>query len=281
MKKGLILEGGAMRGIYTAGVLDVFMENFCQFDGVIGVSAGAIHGSGYISGQMGRSIRYYSKYMNDPRFLSWKSFFKTGNICGEDFCYHEIPENLDPFDYEAFKESPMKFYVVMTNLKTGRAEYVHVKDLKAGMDYLLATSSMPAVSHIVKLDGKAFLDGGIADSIPVRAFEKMGYERNVAVLTRAAGYKKKKPFMPPFRMLYGKEYPKFVDAMEKRCDMYNAEVEDIERQENEGKLFVIRPSENLGVGRLEKNPQKIMDLYRLGVNDARDSLERMKKFLFY
>ncbi|MCD8077898.1 MAG: patatin family protein, partial [Lachnospiraceae bacterium] len=130
MTTGLVLEGGGMRGLYTAGILDVFMEEVLPFDGVIGVSAGAIHGCSYISGQKGRSIRYYKEYCRDPRFMSFRNLITTGSFVGNDFCYRELPDALDPYDYEAFLESPMQFYMVFSNLETGEPEYIHVTDMK-------------------------------------------------------------------------------------------------------------------------------------------------------
>lgn len=174
-KTGLVLEGGGMRGIYTAGVLDVFMENGITFDGVIGVSAGAIHGCSFVSGQKGRSIRYYMKYCRNWQFMSFRSLLLTGNIAGEKFCYHTLPEKLDPYDYEAFKKSPTKFYVGCSNVETGKAEYLPITDMKEQIDRMRASASLPLVSKIVKTAGLKLLDGGCTDSIPVKAFAKMGY----------------------------------------------------------------------------------------------------------
>ena len=198
MQTGLVLEGGGMRGIYTAGVLDVMDEAGLRtaFDGVIGVSAGAVHGCSFVSGQRGRSIRYFTRYCRDRGFMSVYSLLTTGNAVGEKLCYHDIPERLDPFDNEAFMASPTAFYVGVTNLETGEGEYPRVSDLFAQMDYLRASASMPYVSRIVMLEGKPYLDGGIADSVPLAAFERMGYARNVVVLTKEAGFKRKSDNIP-------------------------------------------------------------------------------------
>ena len=190
-KTGLVLEGGAMRGMYTAGVLDVFMENGIEFDGVIGVSAGAICGCSFVSGQVGRTIRYNKNYCTDKRFMSFYSLLTTGDLVGDKFCYHTIPEELDPYDNEAFLRSKTKFYSVCTNLETGEPEYILMKDMVKDIDYLRASASMPYVSRTVEKDGMKLLDGGCSDSIPVRAFMNMGYEKNVVVLTRPADYRKK------------------------------------------------------------------------------------------
>ena len=200
MKTGLVLEGGAMRGIYTAGVLDVFMEHEMHFDGVIGVSAGALHGCSFVSGQKGRSIRYYEKYRGDKHFMSFWSLLCTGDIVGEKFCYHEIPQWLDPFDYEAFYKSDTDFYVGCSNLETGKPEYLRIKDMLSEIDLMRASASMPYVSRIVKFHGMKLLDGGCTDSIPVRAFQRMGYQKNVVVLTRHEGYAKEPELLKPAKL---------------------------------------------------------------------------------
>ena len=277
MKKGLVLEGGAMRGIYTAGVLDVFMEHDLTFDGVIGVSAGAIHGCSFVSGQHGRSIRYYLKYMRDPRFMSFRSLLTTGDLVGTQFCYHDIPEKLDVFDYDAFEKSKTKFYVVATNLLTGRAEYVHLDNMK-DISWMQASASMPLVSHPVQIGGKRYLDGGVADSIPVQAFRKMGYEKNIVVLTRPEGYRKKASRMNAVKIVY-KEYPAFVRAMQSRYRRYNQTLEGLEELEKQGQILILRPSRDLGIGRMEKRPDKVRSLYNLGREDAEAKIKQVQRFL--
>ena len=175
MKTGLVLEGGGVRGIYTAGVLDVFTECGLHFDGVIGVSAGAIHGCSFLSGQKGRSIRYYKKYCTNPRFMRFKSWIKTGDIVEVEFCYHELPEKLDPYDYNTFNQCGTPFYVTCTDIETGKPEYIRINDMKEEIDFLRASASLPYFSRIVEINGKKYLDGGCTDSIPVSAFEKMWF----------------------------------------------------------------------------------------------------------
>lgn len=277
MKTGLVLEGGAMRGIYTAGVLDVFLKNHIRVDGVIGVSAGAIHGCSYVSGQYRRSIRYYMKYMKDWRFMSVRSLLKSGNLVDTDFCYHQIPEQLDVFDHEQFEKSGIPFYVVCTDVETGKAEYVQMKDMKE-INYLQASASMPLVSRIVEAGGRKYLDGGVADSIPIRAFRSMGYERNIIVLTRPAGYRKKPAHMAVFRKVY-KKYPDFLKTMETRYIRYNRTMDLIERLEKKGEVLVIRPSRDPAIGRMEKNPAKVKAVYRMGCADAQAALEEVKRFV--
>lgn len=277
MKTGLVLEGGAMRGIYTAGVLDAFMEQQVMVDGVIGVSAGVIHGCSYVSGQHGRSIRYYLKYMKDPRFMSFRSLLRTGNMVDTQFCYHDLPDKLDIFDYDAFKSSPMDFYVTCTNVETGKAEYILMEDMHE-IDYARASASMPMVSQIVEIGGMKLLDGGVADSIPVKAFQRMGYEKNIVVLTRPEGYRKKPAKMGMIRRMYRK-YPAFIEAMEKRYINYNRTMEEITRMEKEGEVLVIRPSRDPDMGRMEKRPEKVMAAYQLGYGDAQAAMQKVKDFL--
>lgn len=271
-KTGLVLEGGGMRGIYTAGVLDVFLEQNQKFDGVIGVSAGAIHGSSFLSGQKGRSIRYYKKYCQDKRFMSLRNLFLTGDIAGEKFCYHELPEKLDPYNYKAFLDSETEFYVTCSNLETGKAEYLRVTDMKKQIDLMRASASLPYVSRIVEADGMKLLDGGCCDSIPVEAFRNMGFTKTVVVLTRHKGYVKE-PEQTSMAKIYYRKYPKFVEALENRHIVYNQTVKKIEKLEAEGKIFVIRPSRALTISRTESDPSQLQAVYDIG---RRDALCRMR-----
>lgn len=277
-KTGLVLEGGAMRGIYTAGVLDVFMEYGITFDGVIGVSAGALHGCSFVSGQKGRSLRYYMKYRSDRRFMSFWNLLRTGDVVDKKFCYHDIPERLDPYDYEAFLKSGTKFYAVCTNVETGRAEYLQVKNMRTEVDIMRASASMPYVSKIVEFRGMKLLDGGCADSIPVTALRRMGYEKTVVVLTRHDGYVKKPENPKMIRAFYHK-YPNFVRTLSRRHVVYNRTIEEIHKSEKEGSIFVIRPSVELTIGRMEKDPEKIREVYEIGRKDAEKRIEALKEWM--
>jgi len=277
-KIGLVLEGGGMRGIYTAGVLDVFMENGIEFDGVIGVSAGAIHGCSYVAGQHGRSIRYYKKYCNDSRFMSYESLLRTGNVVGKKFCYEDLPQRLDPFDYEAYKKSKTDFYAVCSNLETGKPEYFKIKDMRREIDVMRASSSLPYVSRIVHYKGMKLLDGGCTDSIPVKAFRKMGYRKNVVVLTRPAGYLKKPEKRGLARVFYHR-YPLFCKAVENRYRDYNHTLAQIRQLERRGSVFVIRPSVDLKMGRMEHDPQEIQRVYEIGRRDAERCMKRLEQWL--
>lgn len=277
-RTGLVLEGGGVRGIYTAGVLDVFMEEGLTFDGVIGVSAGAIHACSYLSGQKGRSIRYYRKYVSDPRFMSLRSWLKTGDVVGADFCYHELPDKLDVYDHEGFLRNPTPYWVVCTDVETGKAEYVRLTDMRGQIEYLRASASLPYFSRVVEMDGRKFLDGGCADSIPVEAFRRMGYGRNVVVLTRDASYRKKPEMTALARLVYRK-YPAFVRTLERRHEMYNEQLAQIGQMEAEGSIFVIRPAKPLEIGRLESDPEKVQRVYEQGCADARAALAALRAWL--
>lgn len=278
MKTGIVLEGGGMRGIYTAGVLDVFMERGIEFDGVIGVSAGAIHGCSYVSKQKGRSIRYYKKYCNDKRLMSFRNFIFTGDMVGTQFCYHELPEKLDKYDYDTFNQSKTEYYVTCSNLETGKAEHIRITDMKDQIDYLRASASLPYISKIVTMDGMKLLDGGCCDSIPLKAFQNMGYEKCVVVLTRQADYVKE-PEKSKLAGIFYRKYPKFIKALERRYLDYNETVEEIKKMEKEGKIFVIRPEADLKIGRVEKNPEELQRVYDIGRKDAVKLADVMLKWL--
>lgn len=278
MKTGLVIEGGGVRGIYAAGVLDLFMEHGLHFDGLIGVSAGAIHGCSFLSNQKGRSLRYYKKYCGDPRFMSFQSWLKTGDIVGADFCYHELPDRLDVYDHDAFLSSKTPFYVTCSNVENGQAEYIRVTDMRTQIDYLRASASLPYFSRIVDIDGKHYLDGGATDSIPVEAFMDMGYERNVVILTRDASYHKS----PELRFLPGvvyRKYPAFAQALQDRHLVYNRTVDRIHNLERQGAVFVIRPQEPLDIGRMEKDPAKVQHTYDLGYADASRLIDQLRNWL--
>lgn len=278
MKTGLVLEGGGVRGIYTAGVLDVFMEHGVTFDGVIGVSAGAIHGCSYLANQKGRSIRYYKKYCNDPRFMSFKSWMKTGDIVGADFCYRQLPDELDVYDHEAFYKNTSAFFVTCSNVETGKAEYIPINDMKTQIDFLRASASLPYFSRIVEINGKKYLDGGCTDSIPIEAFLNMGYEKNVVVLTREDTYRKK-PETPFMTRLCYRKFPEFTNALLNRHNSYNQTVERILELEKEGAIFVIRPKDSLNIGRMEKDPVNVQRVYDIGYADGQRYLNDMLVWL--
>lgn len=282
MSVGLVLEGGGMRGLYTAGVLDVFMENNINVDGIIGVSAGVLFGVNYLSKQPGRVIRYNKKFLKDPRFMGVKSLIKTGNVVNKDFAFYEVPVKLDVFDNDTYKASDIPFYATVSNLETGKAEYIQLHDVFEQMEVLRATSAMPYVSEIIEYDGKKYLDGGITDSIPFKKCKEMGYKKIIVILTRPIDYRKKKSKFSLAKLKYGK-YPKFVEALNNRYKMYNGTVEEIIKLEkednNEKDIFVIRPTRTVKIKRVEKDESRVQEMYELGRNDANNILENLVSWM--
>ncbi len=280
MKTGLILEGGAMRGMFTAGILDVFMENGIEFDGAVGVSAGAAFGCNIKSRQIGRTIRYNMKYSRNWRYCSWRSLFLTGSMYGTQLCYHDIPERLDPFDNEAYNNNPLRFYVVATDVETGKAEYrCYEESTPELIEFMRASASMPFVSEIVEIGGRRFLDGGIADSVPLRFFESEGYDRNVVILTREDGYvKKKNPFVWLAKIQLRK-YPKMIEAIANRHIMYNEEIRYIGEKEEKGEIIVIRPRAALNLKHTEHDPEVLRSIYEEGRQAGLENLDRVREFL--
>ena len=280
MKTGLIMEGGAMRGMFTAGVLDVLMENGLVTDGAIGVSAGAVFGCNYKSHQIGRVIRYNTEYCNDKRYASFKNLVKTGNLYSEQFCYHEVPEKLDPFNEAAFAASPMDFFVVCTDVKTGEPIYHKCRKGDAeDVRWMEASASMPLAAKIVKIGHYGLLDGGVADSIPVRFFESIGYKRNLIILTQPKGYtKKKNKLLPAIRTRYFR-YPAFVEAVADRHERYNETLSYISMLEQAGKDYVIRPPIPLEIGAMERDPAQLRRVYETGRAVAQIQVEKIRDFL--
>lgn len=278
MKVGLVLEGGAMRGMYTAGVLDVFLDNEMKFDGIIGVSAGVLFGVNYLSKQRGRVIRYNKKFIKDKRYMGFWSLLTTGNIINKDFSFYEVPQKLDVFDNETFMKSDIDFFATVTNVETGEPEYIKLKDLFAQMEVLRATSAMPYVSQIVELENGKYLDGGVSDSIPVEKCKEMGYDKIIVILTRPLDYRKKKP-KEFIAKTYYRKYPKFAKTLNNRYKMYNDTVEKIIELENKKEIFVIRPSKTLKIKRIEKDAEKLQEMYDLGLEDGQKVLEDLKKYL--
>lgn len=278
MKIGLVLEGGAMRGLFTAGVLDIFLDNNVEVTDVVGVSAGTLFGVNYVSKQRGRALRYNLKYINDKRYMNVKSWLKTGNLINKDFTYYKLPFQLDVFDNKTFKESPINFFATVTNIETGEAEFVKIEDAYKQMETLRATSALPFISEIIEVGNKKYLDGGISNSIPVDFFEKQDFDKVIVILTRPITYRKEKTTGIQYKMFY-KKYPKLVEKLENRYKEYNDTVDKIVELEKEGKLFVIRPSENIAIKRLEKDIEKLQKVYDLGLKDGNNIIEDLKQYL--
>lgn len=265
---GLVLEGGGMRGAYTTGVLDFLNENDIYFKDCYAVSAGAGNACSYLSGQKGRAIRVMVDFIGDKRYCSIGSLIKTGDMFGAEFVYYTIPKKLNLYDYDAFMRCKTNFYVVVTNVETGRAEYLPVKDLNVDMGKVIASSSLPFISRIQEIDGKKYLDGGIADSIPLRQSIKNGNSKNLVVLTRDAAYRKKPMSLGGALKLKYRKYPYFVEANLNRHTVYNKTLELIEREEKNGSVIAIRPTKPIEISRFEKNTDKLKQLHEDGYNDA-------------
>jgi len=280
MKIGLLLEGGGLRGLYTAGVLDVLMENNIKADGILGVSAGALFGMNYKSKQIGRVLRYNKKYARNRNYMGFYSLITTGNIMNEDFCFNKIINELDPVDFETFRNSNEEFYATVTNIETGEAEYIKIQDFdsKNNIEYLRASGSMPYVSKPVVIENKKYLDGGIADSIPIEKIMSMGYDKVIVILTRPIGYRKRKGNCLIPKIVY-RNYPKIVETINNRYIRYNEQLEKVLELEREGKILVLRPSRLIKIKRIERDIDKIQQMYDLGVKDCQDKFSMLKKYI--
>lgn len=279
MKKGLVLEGGAMRGLFTSGILDVMMEAGIEPDGLIGVSAGAAFGCNYKSRQPGRAIRYNKRYARDKRYCSWLSWLKTGDLYNAEFGYHVIPKVYDVFDDKAFEQNPMEFYAVCTDVETGLPVY---KKLEEGTpltyDWIRASASMPLASRVVELEGLKVLDGGVADSIPLKYFESIGYDRNVVILTQPEGYVKEHNRLMPLMRIALRKYPNMIEAMDQRHIMYNRQIDYVRQAEQEGRCMVIRPDGKLPIGHISHDPEEMQRVYDIGRDTGLKNIERIKEF---
>lgn len=276
---GIILEGGGMRGFFTAGVLDCFMDNDIYFRNLYGVSAGACHGCSYATKQRGRAFEINTKYRNDKRYAGLYSLITTGDYFGRDFQLNVIPNQLNLYDYEAFRKSGINFYAVATNCETGSPEYLKIEDMENEIDKIWASSTLPLLSRMVEIDGKKYLDGGVTDSIPVNRAIKDGNRKLVIVLTRDIEYRKKKnELLPIIKIKYGK-YPKLVQAIENRHRMYNKTLAYIRKLEADGKIMVIRPDRQVQIGRLEKDTAKLTDLYNKGYDAAKEKISVLRAYL--
>ena len=269
-----------MRGMFTAGVCDVLLENGITFDGAIGVSAGATFGCNFKSRQIGRAIRYNKRFAHDWRYCSLRSLLLTGDLYGADFCYNVLPNKLDLFDYETYRSNPLKFYVVASDCRTGEPVYKELTTCdEKDLTWMRASASMPLVSHIVKIDGYELLDGGMTDSIPLKAFENMGYQKNLVVLTQPREFVKEPSPALKLMKFSLRKYPKLYEAMLHRHEVYNQEKAYTFEQEAAGKCFVICPQEPLGISRTENNPDELQRVYDLGRLTMQENLTKLMEFL--
>lgn len=279
-KRGLVLEGGAMRGLFTVGILDFFMEKSLEFDGIAGVSAGAAFGCNFKSRQPGRALRYNKRFCRDKRYCSWSSWWKTGDLFGAEFCYHELPDKLDPFDVRTFEENKCDFYLVCTDVHTGRPHYHKCTKADAEcFEWMRGSASMPLVSNIVKVGNGEYLDGALGDSIPLRFMENKGFSKNVVILTQPEGYIKKPPRALFLLRLLLRKYPALVKAVETRHILYNETLKYIDSQEKKGLAYVFRPESPLPVGRICHDPDLLQETYNIGYRQAEEKWEELKTFL--
>lgn len=279
VKKGLVLEGGAMRGMFTAGVLDVLMENKINFTGAVGVSAGAAFGVNYKSRQPGRVLRYNLRFAGNPRYASWKSWRQSGNLYAANFCYHLLPDEFDPFDKAEFSQNPMEFWSVSTNAETGQPNYHLLKNGSyTDLEWVRASASIPFFAHPVAIGGKFYFDGGVSDSIPLD-FAERKYDKNVVVLTQPKQYRKKRDKLWPIEKIVLHKYPAVLARVKTRSQDYNACLDKIEKQEDEGKIIVIRPPYALEIGTLETNKDELKRVYKVGRVQALKQLADIKRYL--
>lgn len=280
MKRGLVLEGGGMRGLFTAGVMDEMMENGIPFEGVVGVSAGATFGCNFKSKQPGRVLRYNVRFKDDSRYMGFRTFLKTGDWVGSDFAYHVLPFDLDPVDFDTYNNNPMEYHVVCTDVDTGEAVYRQLPFMDDHeIDWIRASASLPIISKPVELENRRLLDGGMADSIPLEYFQKLGYDRNIVVLTQPKGFKKKlQSGMPLIKFLLRKT-PKIAEALANRHLMYNRQLDYIDEQERLGNTLLIYPENELPIGRIEQDEAKMRHVYQMGRDAAKARMEEIKLFL--
>ena len=277
-KTALILEGGAMRGLYSAGVLDVFMRNNISVDVIYGVSAGALFGLNYKSRQIGRAIRYNIKYAHEKNYMGLYSLITTGDVMNRDFCFNKLVYELDRLDFETYKNNPVEFYAVVTDLQTGKPEYIKIDDAEKDLEYFRASGSMPFVSKPVEVNGNLYLDGAISDAVPFKKALEEDYEKIIVVLTKPMGFNRKKKSRIPYKLFYGK-FPNFVETGENSYKKYNETMDLIEKNEVENKIVVLRPSKLIKMQRVEKDTNKLQAIYDLGVSDCKKKLDEIKEYL--
>ena len=279
MKRGLVLEGGAMRGLWTAGITDVMMEHDVWPDGLIGVSAGAAFGCNYKSRQIGRAIRYNMRFAKDSRYSGIRSLLTTGDYFNAEFDYHIVPKQYEIYDDDAFNRNPMEFIVVCTDVETGEAVYQPLTEANYDTyEWIRASASMPLVSKVVNIHGRKLLDGGVADSIPLAYTESIGYDRNVVVLTQPLGYQKEHNRLMPLMRFALRRYPEMIKALDYRHIMYNKQLEYVAQAEREGRCLVIRPDTKIPIGHISHDPERMNHVYQLGRNIGKRYINQIRDF---
>lgn len=281
IKAALVLEGGALRGMYTSGVLDTFLKNNMEFECVAGVSAGALNAMSYISKQPGRSAKINLEYCDDPRYIGRKAFIKNNGIIGYDYLFGDISENKVPFDYKSFENTNQRFVIVTTNCEKAETEYLEKSNCNDLFKAAQASSSMPLASAIVEINNNHYLDGAVTTSIPIKWAIEQGYEKVVVVLTRDRTYRKpmlSNKMKKLYKLAYHK-YPKLIEKLNTMPERYNKLQEEIIDLEKEGKIFIIRPEKEVTVSRLEKDKEKLENLYKEGIAEAEKNLDALKEYL--
>ena len=276
---GLVLEGGGMKGVYSSGVLDFFLDKGLEFSSCYGVSAGACSLCSFLSKQRGRAYHVNVDYLEDKNYCSVYSLLKTGDLFGAEMCYHRIPDELNLYDYDTFNKYPGTFYSVVTNIETGLPEYIPIKDMKRDIEAVRASASLPLVANIINWKGKKYLDGGISDAIPIRKSIEDGNQKNVVILTKEVGYRRKPTKVAGLVKMKYRKYPKLYELMKNRYLTYNATLDYLEEQEKEGRAFILRPQLPSGVGRVEKDREKLQKLYETGYADAEKNYDRLMAYL--
>ena len=277
---GLVLEGGGLRAMFTSGVLDVFMQNGIKLDAAVGVSAGVLFGCNYKSNQPGRALRYNIRFKDNPEYMSWRSLLRTGNYVNEHFSYHLLPHEYDPMDFQAYRENPMRFYAVCTDIDEGHPVYHEIDDADGtGLRWMQASASMPVFARPVEINGRHYLDGGITDSIPLKFIQQKGYRKNVVILTQPADYYKKKAHVGLAMKMFLKKYPKVAELMSIRHVMYNEQLDYVRSEQQKGDTFLICPDEKLNIGRLSLKEDKMRRVYETGVEKALSLLPQLKEFI--
>lgn len=279
MKKGLVLEGGAMRGLWTAGVTDVMMEHDIRPDGLIGVSAGAAFGCNYKSQQAGRAIRYNTRFAHDSRYSGIKSLIVSGDYFNAKFGYHVVPFEYDIFDIQTFDHNPMQFTIVCTDVETGQAVYHDMDHVDyTELEWLRASASMPLASKVVEVGNRKLLDGGVSDSIPLEYFERQGYDRNVVILTQPLGYRKEHNKLMPLMRYSLRKYPNMIKALDERHIMYNRQLEYVAQAEREGRCLVIRPDGKIPIGHVSHDVAQMRLVYDMGREIGKQYIDKIKEF---
>ena len=280
MKVGLVLEGGGMRSLFTMGNVDLMIEEGIKVDGVVGVSAGACFGCNYKSHQPGRALRYNIQMKDEPKYMGWRTFLRTGNLLDPEFAYHTVPMEIDIFDRETFEKDPTEFHVVCTDIVTGKPVYKQLKTIDyEALEWIRASSSMPLVSTPVELEGKLLLDGGMTDSIPLKYAQEQGFEKNIVILTQPEEYRKHASKLPLlFKLLLGK-YPQIAETMGRRHLMYNAQKEFIKAEAARGNAMLIYPDEPLNISRTSQNEADMRRVYGLGRLKGKELLAELKSYV--